>query len=371
MSTPSTTTPPVPAAKPPTSPTRKVVFGVLIAAGVLWLGHFFYDLICFEETDDAFLTGHVHQVSPQIDGTIIEVAMQDNQQVKKGDLLLKLDPLEFEIARDHAQAAIEQAKAQGARAEAGIAEANASLAQAEARQAQAEAQVAQAAAQAKLSRINSNRDKQLFGDGGAVTKSDLDQSESTDAAAQAGEKAARANLKAAFASVESAKANVESARAQAIAAQAALASAQATLKDEERQLADTIIYAPASGRIGNKNAESGNRLRAGQTVAALVESDVWVVANFKETQMSRLKPGMPVEITIDALGGRKLTGKIESIAPASGAEFALLPPDNATGNFTKVVQRVPVRIVLDPESIKGIEDRLTPGLSVDASVRIR
>ena len=371
MSNPNVTSAPFGVPKPPMAASRKIIFGVILVGIVLWLGRFFYTMICFEETDDAYLSGHVHQISPQVDGTVSEVLFADNQVVKKGDLLLKMEPLEYQIAKDHAVAAVEQAKAQGAHAQAEIAQAKANLTEAKAHETQAEAMAAQAAAQARLTRINSNRDKQLFGDGGAVTKSDVDQSQSTDDAAQAAENAAQANISAARAQVTAAIATVQSAEAQTLAAQAALQAAQAAVADADRELRDTSLVAPAAGRIGNKNAETGNRLRAGQTVASLVESDVWVVANFKETQMGKLKAGMPVEVTIDALSGKKLEGKIDSIAPASGAQFALLPADNATGNFTKVVQRIPVKILLDAAAVQGIEDRLSPGLSVVASVRVR
>ena len=164
---------------------------------------------------------------------------------------------------------------------------------------------------------------------------------------------------------------IAAASAQSLAADAALSSARAALKDAERQLSYATIRATASGHIGNKNAEVGNRVRAGQTLAALVEPEVWVVANFKETQLGHMHPGMTAEISIDSLSGKTVEGTIESISPASGAQFALLPADNATGNFTKVVQRVPVRITFNPESLKGLEDAIRPGLSAVVSVKVR
>ena len=123
--------------------------------------------------------------------------------------------------------------------------------------------------------------------------------------------------------------------------------------------------------MGNKNVEVGNRLPVGQAIYAVVQPDLWVVANFKETQLTRMHAGQPVELTVDAVGGKTFTGKVDSISPATGAQFALLPPDNATGNFTKVVQRVPVKIVFDADSVRGFEDRIRPGLSVVVNVRVR
>jgi membrane fusion protein (multidrug efflux system) len=143
------------------------------------------------------------------------------------------------------------------------------------------------------------------------------------------------------------------------------------LRDAQRELAHTRITAPTAGRIGNRNVETGNRVRAGQTLLALVEPQYWIVANFKETQLARMHAGQPVEITIDSMPGRTLHGVIDSLSPASGAEFALLPPDNATGNFNKVVQRVPVKITIDPATQRQIAGHLRLGLSVVVDVRVR
>ena len=348
-----------------------IVLTVLGLALLTWLARFTYGLLAYEETDDAYLAGHIHEVSPQEDGTIIEVPVHDNQLVSKGDVLVRLDPLEFQIARDKALAAVDNAQAGRAHARADGARAGASLAQAEARHGQANAQLNQAVAQAALARTNRDRARKLFTDGGAVTQSDLDNAESADLAAQAAKAAAAANAKAEEANEEAARAAIAAASAQSLAADAALSSARAALKDAERQLSYATIRATASGHIGNKNAEVGNRVRAGQTLAALVEPEVWVVANFKETQLGHMHPGMTAEISIDSLSGKTVEGTIESISPASGAQFALLPADNATGNFTKVVQRVPVRITFNPESLKGLEDAIRPGLSAVVSVKVR
>jgi membrane fusion protein (multidrug efflux system) len=128
---------------------------------------------------------------------------------------------------------------------------------------------------------------------------------------------------------------------------------------------------PSDGRIGDKNVESGNRVQVGQALFAVVDRDCWITANFKETQLRDMQPGQLVEITVDAIGGHVFQGTVDSIAPASGAQFALLPADNATSNFTKVVQRFPVKIVFNPDSIRGYEDRLRPGLSTVVSVRVK
>ncbi|HTB79544.1 MAG TPA: HlyD family secretion protein [Opitutaceae bacterium] len=356
-SAPTTTISLPPAA--PRRPGRTILITVVTLGIAAWLVDFGWHAWHYEETDDAYVSGHLHQISPQIDGQVKEVLVNDNQPVKAGDVLVRLEPLETNIAVEKAVAGVAQAHAQEAQTSAAVAET-------QARVEQAKAQIAQVNAQMQLARINFERDQRMFGDGksGAITQSALDQSRSTFAAVQASAEAAQANLTAA-------QAAQQSAFAQTTAANAALAAAEADLRDARRQSADTVITAPADGLIGNKSVEPGNHVKAGQTLLALAEPDTWIIANFKETQLARMHPGLPVDITIDALSGQVLHGKIDSLSPASGAQFALLPADNATGNFNKVVQRVPVKIILDDDSRAQAGDRLRLGFSVVASVRVR
>jgi membrane fusion protein (multidrug efflux system) len=151
----------------------------------------------------------------------------------------------------------------------------------------------------------------------------------------------------------------------------AIAQAQASLKDAQLQLSYTNISAPNQGRIGRKVVEVGQRVQPGQPLMAIVNNDYWVVANFKETQLERMQPRQPVEIKLDAFPHHPFMGRVESISPASGSTFALLPPDNATGNFTKIVQRIPVKVVFDPQSIRGYESRIAPGMSAEVSVELK
>ncbi len=160
-------------------------------------------------------------------------------------------------------------------------------------------------------------------------------------------------------------------RSQYEASQAALAQAQASLKDAQLQLSYTNITAPTAGRVGRKTVEAGQRVQPGQPLMAIVDNSYWVVANFKETQLEEMQPGEPVEVKLDAFPHHTFTGRVDSISPASGAQFALLPPDNATGNFTKIVQRVPVKVILDSQSIKGYESRIMPGMSAEVSVETK
>jgi membrane fusion protein (multidrug efflux system) len=159
-------------------------------------------------------------------------------------------------------------------------------------------------------------------------------------------------------------------RSQYDAAKAAIGQSEASVKDAQLQLSYTNITDPA-GQIDRKSVEVGQRVQPGTPLMAIVSNDLWVIANFKETQLANMKPDQKVEIKLDAFGGRKFEGHLDSFSPASGAQFSLLPPDNATGNFTQVVQRIPVKVVFDTESIKGYESRIAPGMSATVNVELK
>jgi membrane fusion protein (multidrug efflux system) len=306
-----------------------------------------------------------------VEARVAEVLVTDNQAVQAGDVLVRLDPLQFELAVEKARATAAQARARAAETKAAAAQAEAQFAEAGARREQADAQLAQTAAQLELARLNLTRHEQLFAKGGVITQADLDAVRGAFQAAEAAHAANQANLAAAQSAIGSAEAARHSAQAQVAAADAAIGVAEAATRDAERELGYATITAPAAGRIGNKAVEAGNRVVAGQTLFSLAAPEPWIVANFKETQLARVTPGQEVELTVDALPGHELHGKVDSIAPASGAQFALLPADNATGNFNKVVQRVPVKIILDEASRRELGDRLRLGLSAIVNIRVR
>jgi membrane fusion protein, multidrug efflux system len=304
-----------------------------------WLAH----LRAWEKTDNAYVAGHIHQVSSRVAGTVSEVLVEENDRVEAGKVIARLDTRDFEVKRQQAQAEVSQAQAH--------------LQQAEAQVAQARAQVAREQAQVTKAQQDLERAKALSkGSNGAISKQELD-------AAQAAADASQAAL-------DVARSGLQSAEAAAAAAQAQQQVAQANLKDAELQLSYTAIVAPGAGRIGRKNLETGNRVQPGQALVALVQPEVWVVANFKETQLARMKPGQAVRLRMDALPGRELQGHVDSLSPASGSQFALLPPDNATGNFIKIVQRVPVKICLDPQASGDLDGRLVPGMSTVVEVKV-
>jgi membrane fusion protein (multidrug efflux system) len=295
-------------------------------------------------TDNAYVAAHIHTVSARVAGTVEEVLVQENQWVSAGSLVARLDARDFEVKRQQALAQAGQAAAQVQQAGALIS--------------QARAQVAREQARATKAKLDRERAETLYhGSAGAISRQEFEQ--------------ASADADAAQAALQSAEAGLESAGAQAGAARAQAQVAQANLQDAELQLSYTEIRAPVAGRIGRKNLEVGNRVQPGQSLLALVQPDVWVTANFKETQLARVKPGQPVQVRLDAFPGRTFQGVVESLSPASGAQFALLPPDNATGNFTRIVQRIPVKVVLSAKAAHDCLDRIVAGMSAIVEVKVR
>lgn len=348
------------------------VIALLITAGGTWVLHFAYRSMTFEETDDAYINGHIHMVSSKIAGSITEVLVKENETVKAGQVLARIDPLASEIALEKARAALAQERAKALQAKAALDEAKAQNAQAGAQATSAQARVQQIEAQLQIADVNSERSQRLFkSDARAVSKAEVDTTGSALQAATAALAGAKADLAAAEARAQAGTAAIESAEAEIATAAAKVAAEVASVRDAERELSYSEIVAPADGRIGKKNAEIGNRVQVGQSLFALVGQEHWIIANFKETQIRKMQAGQPVEVSVDAVGAHPFRGHLDSLAPATGAQFALLPADNATGNFTKVVQRVPVKIVFEPETLRGFEGRLQPGLSTVVSVKIK
>ena len=326
-----------------------------------------------ESTDDAYTTGNVHQVSPRVNGLVIERWVDDNQAVKKGDLLIKLDPKDYEVAVQRSQANLEQSQAQVLQAQGALAQAEAAILQAKAQVTQARAQVDQAGANYEVSGVNYGRASSLYGkDLRAVAKADVDTSKSTLDANKAAFDASKANAEAAESNVKAAIAAKESRAADLEAAKAAVDVAAANVDNAKLQLSYCWVLAPCDGRVSRRTVETGQQLSPGQAIMAVTPDDVWVLANYKETQLEHIRVGQHVTIPVDMFKDHPFTGRVDSIQEGSGATYSLLPPDNATGNFTKIVQRVPVKIIFDhdnsPGSIKGFEDLIVPGLSCEPVV---
>ncbi|HKU63385.1 MAG TPA: HlyD family secretion protein [Gemmatimonadales bacterium] len=334
------------------------VLGVLALAGVIWGIRTFLYSRSHETTDNAQIEGHVVPVLPKVGGYVARVLVEDNQVVREGDTLVTLDPRDYEVRLQEAQADLRAAEAAAAR----NGEATAQVGQASARSGAARASIG--SAQATYDRaLRDVQRMRTLSETRVISKQQLDEAEATYRSAEADLRAAQSQARAAQAEVSGASAGVRT-------AQAHLAAAQASTAAAELQLSYTVITAPASGRVSKKTVEVGQLVSPGQSLMSLVdEGDVWVVANLKETQLDDIAVGQPVEIEVDAYKGRTFSGRVESIQGATGARFALLPPDNATGNFTKVVQRVPVRIALDRRPANS--PPLRPGMSVEVAIDTR
>ena len=351
--------------KPKVSPLAIViivaVLALLVVAGLLWLHH----AKTHVSTDDAYTTGHVHQMSPRVQGQVMELWVDDNERVSEGDLLIKLDTRDYEVAYERSDANLQQAKAQVIQAEAAVTQAKAGVQQADAGVAQARAQETQAGATYEVAGINYGRASSLYGkDLRAVSKADVDTNKSQLDSAKGAFSAATASVQSAEANAAAARAMADSRAAELTVANAQVATAQAGVDDALLQLSYCWVLAPCDGRVSRRTVEVGQRLSAGQAIMAITENFTWVTANLKETQLENVRVGMRCKMPIDAFSNHTFMGYVDSIQNGSGATYSLLPPDNATGNFTKIVQRVPVKLTFDADSMKGYEDLVVPGLSV-------
>jgi membrane fusion protein (multidrug efflux system) len=326
-----------------------IVLCALIAGGTLyWL-----DARHFESTDDAFVDAYSTQMASRVAGQVTKLLFADNQHVRAGDTLVLIDPRDF-------QAKLDQAKAQQASAEA-------TLQQARAQVLVQQANVDQAAANVRVSDadlLQARQDYDRFQaiNPHAVTRQQID-------AATATFHSAQAKLEASRQTVGGAQAQVRAAQAQVLAAQASLLQAEANTRAAELQLSYCTIVAPVAGIVTHRSVDAGNYVSAGQPLFALVQDDRWVTANFKETQLASIHPNQDVDISIDAVPSVTFHGKVDSFQAGTGTVFSTLPAENATGNYVKIVQRLPVKIVFDDPRVKDYP--LAPGMSVTPRVRVR
>jgi len=337
---------------------RRILIGigaaVALAAVVLAVRALHYRAT-HESTDDAQVDGHIVPVLARVGGYVSQVAVEDNARVRAGALLVRIDSTEYAIR-------LAQADADVAAAGAAVAQAAASFESATQQRAAARSQIDAARAAADRAHSDLARARELAATQ-VVSSQQLD-------AAQAANDAGEANLQAAQRQADVAGAAIAVAQASQRAAEARLASSRAARQNAALQYSYTRVLAPVAGTIARRTVELGQLLQAGQPLLAIVADTVtWVTANFKETQLVDMRVGQRAEIDVDSYPGCRATGSVESLSPATGARFALLPPDNATGNFTKVVQRVPVRIRVDEGC--GASRPLRPGLSVDVHVDTR
>ena len=387
-----------------------IVLVIILAVGAwIWL------TAGRESTDDAQTEAHVVQISAKVGGTVTRVLVNDNQTADAGATLVEIDPRDYQIAVDRVKADLADAEASARAASAnvtvtstsatsgvttasgGVSQSRAAIDEAERGIEGARGQLAAAQSAVRLAEANSNkstRDVERLK--GLLAKDEVSQQQydaavaaadgqraSVDAAkggvaaAEAGLRAAQSRLMQAHVAEEQAQAALRNAQtapqqisviqARAAAAEAHAQQMRAQLAQAELNLQYASVKAPVKGLVSRKTVEAGQIVQPGQPLLAIIPlEEVWVTANFKETQLEHMRPGQRVTVKVDAIGGKEFAGKVDSIAGATGARFALLPPENATGNFVKVVQRVPVKIVLDPG--QDPEHLLRPGLSAEPTV---
>lgn len=300
-----------------------------------------------ETTENAYVRGKVTFISPQLAGYVAEVPVQDYQHVKAGDLLLRVDDRIYSQKLAQAQATLTAQKAALAASQ------QKQLAD-EAKIASAKAQVASVEAANRAVESNFERVDHLLARG-VTTQKDADQS-------RAARDQAQASVRQAQAALEVANQERAATLVSRHSLEAAVSGAQAALHLAEIDLSNTRIVAPVDGQLGEVGVKLGQYVVAGTQLMSVVPPSRWIVANFKETQLAAMELGRPVSFTVDALNGRQFTGRIERFSPATGSEFSVLKVDNTTGNFTKIAQRLPVRISIDPD--QELTDRLLPGMSV-------
>lgn len=267
--------------------------------------------IFYKSTDDAFVEGHIITVAPRVSGPVVKLCIDDNQQVKKGDLLLEIDPVDYQVKLKQTEAKLEEARA--------------NLKKAQSRN--------------EKDTADYNR-YQLMYEKGISSQQDFDSS--------------RDNFNSAKSSIEEITATIK--------------RLEAEVEQAKLDLSYTKVYAMQDGKITHRTVEQGNYVQIAQPLFAIAKDDVWIVANFKETQVANMKKGQPVKIKIDAFGGRKFNGVVDSLQMASGAKASLFPPENAVGSYVKIVQRIPVKILLT-DNIDGLN--IIPGMSVVPTVKVK
>ncbi|ELY6213148.1 HlyD family secretion protein [Cronobacter dublinensis] len=337
-----------------------IILGVVVI--IMVIGALIWWLMTrnLETTDDAFIEGDAVTVAPKVAGYVTELRVKDNQRVKKGDLLVVIDPRDATAQRDQARAQLSLAQSQLHQAQAQLALAKV---QYPAQRDQAKAQVLRA--EAELANARAEYQRQRGVDPRATSKQNIDAASAQLRSAEAG----LANAKAQLEVAEQVQLQIRQQETNVEARESQVAQARAQLQTAELNLSYTEVRAPFDGFVTKRNVQNGTLVQAGSALFSLVSPEIWVVANFKESQLERMRPGDKVAVSVDAFPDLELEGHVESIQQGSGSRFSAFPAENATGNFVKIVQRVPVKIVID----KGLEhwDQPLPlGLSVEPEVTV-
>ena len=327
---------------------------VLLVAGGFF-AHWFFKGRFYESTDNAYVQGEITRVSSQLSARIDEVLVQDNQHVEKGQLLVRLEPNDFRLAIDRANAALATREAERLQAQSKLTQQASLIASSDAQVATTQATLGRS--QMDLSRAETLRKPGYVSEERVTTLS-------------ADAHIARSQVAKAQADAQGQRQQVNALNAEIKRLDAQIANARADLAQAELNLTRSEIHAPISGLVGQRAARNGQVVQAGAYLLSIVpDEDIWVQANFKETQIGHMQPGQKAELTFDAYGDTPIEARVDSLFAASGAQFSLLPPDNATGNFTKVVQRIPVKLTFKADN--PLHGKIRPGMSVTAKVNIK
>lgn len=349
--------------------TAIIVFGMVVLIGVLIL-YFYADYKATHiTTDDAFVEGSIHTIASKISGTVKTIHVKDNQLVKKGELLLEIDPVDYDVKVKEASAGLDAEKKRLIEAEFKIESQKKRLEEINALVDVARANLQLHDANLKQAEKDIKRAENLFSKD-AISKERYEKTKTAYDVAVAQLKAAKEQLKQAEVALETQKTVIKQSEAERSILISSIRQKEALLDAAKLNYGYTKIYAPEDGYITKKSVEIGNQIKAGQPLMAVVPlDDVYVVANYKETQLQKIKPGQRVKIKIDTYSGKIFWGRVESIMAGTGAVFSLFPPENATGQFVKVVQRIPVKILLDKDTDK--EHILRIGMSVVPTVIVK
>jgi len=335
---------------------RLLIFlGVVLLIALAFFAQWYFKGRFYESTDNAYVQGEITRVSSQLGARISEVLVQDNLPVQQGQLLVRLEPDDFRLAIERAQATLATREAERLQAQSKLTQ-QASLIAASDAQVQAN-QATLGRTQLDLARLQKLRTPGFVSEAQVTTMT-------------ADSSVARSQVTKAQADAQSQRQQVSALNADIKRLDAQIANARADLAQAQINLQRTEIHAPISGLIGQRAARNGQYVQAGAYLLSVVpDEDIWVQANFKETQIEHMEIGQPAELTFDSFPGTPIQGRVDSLFAASGAQFSLLPPDNATGNFTKVVQRIPVKLTFAPDN--PLHGKVRPGMSVTVSVNIK
>jgi membrane fusion protein, multidrug efflux system len=345
-----------------------LIGAILTTLGCFYGLHYVINSRTHESTDDAFIEADIVSLSPKVAGQVLAVHIDDNRFVKEGALLVEIDPRDYQVRVNERQAVLQSAITSLSTASNNLQMARSHVASAEATRAQRQAEADAARATASRAENDLKRNQELLKNQ-TISPQEFDAARTAAAAAKANLEAVLQQVAAADSAVAEAQSQMGVAQAQIKQAQAQIEQVRADLQAAELALSYTKILAPIPGRITRKAVEPGSYLQVGQNILALVPTNVWVIANFKETQLGNMRSGQPVTINVSAYSRNSYRGHVDSIQTGSGSRFSLLPPENAVGNFVKVVQRVPVKILFDeplnPNQVFG------PGMSVVPSVQVK